>query len=195
VRDPVDVLRVGYVLWAVVLTFQGNIGGTVRLLLTAAAVTVPRLLNMPRPFDIAFILGMTTQAFGNTGGLFERYAWYDTFVHCVLPMVSAPTAYVALIRLEVLADFSKEHRRHTLVGVFLITVMLAVALGAIYELYEYAADHLLGSQLQHGNTDTITDLAADGAGGLLGGALMAIWARFGWTTTRRVPPRRARWSS
>jgi hypothetical protein len=46
---------------------------------------------------------------------------------------------------------------------------------------------VFGSNLSEGNTDTVTDLIADGCGALLGAALLVAWARFGWGSVRRIP--------
>jgi hypothetical protein len=43
------------------------------------------------------------------------------------------------------------------------------------------------SKLQLGKSDTIGDLVADGRAAAFGGALVVVWAAFGWGTVRRSP--------
>jgi hypothetical protein len=62
-----------------------------------------------------------------------------------------------------------------------------MTVGAIWEMLEYASDRWVGSQLSLGNRDTVGDLLADGVGALAGGAVLVVWARFGWGSVRRIP--------
>jgi hypothetical protein len=62
-----------------------------------------------------------------------------------------------------------------------------VALGGLWELWEYFSDRTLGSSLQIDNADTIGDLAADSLGSLFGALLLVCWARWGWGSVRRIP--------
>lgn len=62
-----------------------------------------------------------------------------------------------------------------------------MAVGALWEVFEYASDAAFGSDLSMGNADTVGDLLADAAGALAGGALMVLWAERGWGSVRRIP--------
>jgi hypothetical protein len=187
-RDPIDLIRATYLIGALGMVVAGEIGGAVRLALTAALVIAVRQLDLPRPLDLAFVLGMGLQGWGNAFNAYDDLAWYDTVVHFLLPALFSPVLYVALERIDVLPKLAERGRRHQYVGIFLITFALGLAFGgALYELYEYAADQLLGTDLSKGYTDTITDLFADTCGAALGGALLVVWAEFGWATDRRLP--------
>ncbi|KAA0273814.1 MAG: hypothetical protein EDQ89_03690 [Acidobacteria bacterium] len=70
-RDPVDLVRLSFMVGAAALIVAGELGQAVRLGLTMVLVLVPRLLRLPRLFDLGFILGMSLQAWGNVFGLFE----------------------------------------------------------------------------------------------------------------------------
>ena len=52
---------------------------------------------------------------------------------------------------------------------------------------EYTSDHFFGTHLARSERDTATDLMVDGLGALGGGALLVVWARYGWGSVRRVP--------
>lgn len=129
-------------------------------------VLVPRWLDLPRPFDLALILGMSLQAWGNVFDLFERFAWYDTVVHVVLTALAAPTLYLALSRLEILPDPGKEHQDRWLLGAFLIVYFMGQGIDAV--------------------------LVAAGIGAALGGLGLALWTARGWGSVRRVPPEQVR---
>ena len=102
-------------------------------------------------------------------------------------MLGAPVVYIALARAEVVPDPASETRAPHYVGIFVVTLALGLALGALWEILEFAADEFVGSQLSLGNRDTIGDLVADGVGALVGAALLVVWTIFGWGSVRRIP--------
>jgi hypothetical protein len=189
VRDPLDLLRAVFLAGAVVAAVLGDVEDVVRLLATFGLLVVARLLDLPRPFDLALIVGMALQAFGNAFGAFTRFASYDLVVHFVNSLALAPTFYVLLARLDVVRDLTDARGRRQ-VGVFLVTFMIGVSVGAFYEIYEYAADRWLGASLHVGYSDTISDLVDDSIAAACAGAFLVVWAEHGWGTTRRMRTKR-----
>ena len=185
VRDPLDLLRIGFAVAAVVYGVFG-FGGAVNLGVAAVAVIAVRFLNLPQPYDLAFIACMWLTGWGEALRLYDRFANYDVLVHFLVPMLGAPIVYIALSRLEVVAEPREHDQRHHYVGLFLVTLALGLALGALWEIAEWTSDHMSGSRLQTGQSDTIGDLVADACGAAAGGALLVIWAAFGWGSVRRV---------
>lgn len=191
-RGPLDLLRLTFAAGAVVFAVKGNVPIAVLLAITFALTLLPRHLELPRPFDLACLLGMSLQAWGNAAGLFSEYGWYDTVVHFLLTLLATPVIYLALARLQVLPHPSSDGRSHQYIGVFVVSWMLGLGLEALNEIYEFGSDHLLGAALQGGNVDTVTDLMASAVGAAIGGALMVLWVGFGWTATRRLPAKQLR---
>ncbi|HMA47934.1 MAG TPA: hypothetical protein VKP11_12190, partial [Frankiaceae bacterium] len=77
--------------------------------------------------------------------------------------VHAPTAsrnheYIGLARLQVLPDSQDDTRGRHYLGIAVITVALGLAVGALWEMVEWGADQLVGSNLSKSDTDTVTDL-------------------------------------
>jgi hypothetical protein len=68
-----------------------------------------------------------------------------------------------------------------------VSFALGMTVGAIYEIYEWFANHALGAALEVGYNDTISDLADDAIGSLGGSFLLLLWTTRGWATSRRVP--------
>lgn len=192
VRDPIDLLRGALIVGAVVTLAMGEREQALRLALTFLVVLVPRLLDVPRPFDLAFNLGMAVQAWGNVFGAFQTVTGYDKIVHFILPCGTSALLYLILIRLRTVPNLQEESGIHVRAAIMLITFAFGVTVGALYECYEYFAVNVLDAGLQVGYADTITDLLDDAAGSLLGGALLVIWDAYGWGTRRRVPAQRIR---
>jgi hypothetical protein len=187
VRDPLDLLRGVFVVGAVALAALGESGWLPLTVATGAVIGV-RFLNLPRAFDLAFIVAMALTGWGEALRLYDRFGYYDVFVHFLVPLFGAPCVYIALARLDTLPDPDDAYgsRRH-LAGIFVVTLALGLAIGAVWEMLEWTSDTTLGSNLALGEKDTIGDLVADGAGAFCGGLLLVAWAVFGWATVRRLP--------
>jgi hypothetical protein len=187
VRDPLDLLRGIFVAGAAILAASGE-SGAIPLAVTAAAVVAVRFLDLPRAFDLAFILAMALTGWGEALRLYDRFGYYDVFVHSLVPLFGAPCVYIALARLDTLPDPAEAlgSTRH-LAGIFVVTLALGLAIGAVWEILEWTLDQTLGSNLSLGESDTIGDLVADGAGAFCGGLLLLAWTLRGWGTVRRLP--------
>jgi predicted membrane protein DUF2238 len=190
IRDPLDVIRWSFLAGAIATLALGDAAASLRLFLTFLGTLAVRRLALPRPFDAAFLVGMLLQAWGNTFHFFTTFDDYDKIVHFVLPLAVAPALYITLSRVEVVPDLAGQVRRHHCLGIAIVTFALGFSVGALYEIYEWLSNHLLGSHLHVGYGDTIGDLADDAFASALGGLLLILWGTRGWATTRRLPPAR-----
>jgi hypothetical protein len=189
VRDPIDVARIAFVVAAIAYAASGH-GKVVNLVFSSAAVVAVRFVKLPRPYDLGFVLGMALTGWGDALGLYDAFSQYDSVVHFLVPLTLAPIVYILLARAGVLPHIGERGERHHVVGVFLVTLAFGAAIGALWEVFEWCSDHLFGSHLQKGQTDTIGDLVADTAGALVGGVLLVVWSMFGWESERRLPAAR-----
>jgi hypothetical protein len=187
VRDGIDVLRLVILGGAVVYAAAGRWGSAAVLAGLGAVTLVARLVNLPRLYDLSLTLGMALQGFGETLGLYDQFVRFDDLVHVTLPMLTAPVVYIALARADVVPDPRDEtHLRHY-VGIGVVTAALGIAVGALWEIYEWRSDAWFGTALSEDNDDTNGDLVRDTFGSLVGAGLLVVWARFGWGSVRRIP--------
>lgn len=187
VRDVIDVLRYLLVAGAVGALALGDVRGTAVLGVCAAAAWAARPVHLPRAIDLAYVLALSLQGWGESLRAYDVLPWFDELTHLVIPMLSAPVLYVALARADVVPDPKDEtHTRHY-VGIAVITVALGLAVGAVWEMLEWASDSTLGSSLQESLDDTVSDLFLDGVGAILGAALLVQWTRHSWGSVRRIP--------
>src|SRR3712207_2203162 len=139
VRDPIDVLRALLLIGsALLLMLDKHLEAAP--LATVLIVLVPRLLDMPRPFDFMVVLGMSLQAWGNLFDFFDRFAWYDDVVHFLLPMLTCSATYILLVRLGVVPEFTSRAVSRRDLGIFLVTFLIGLGYAALYEIYEAGAD-------------------------------------------------------
>jgi hypothetical protein len=184
-RDPLDLVRLSFVVGAVIYALLGNWDAAVRLFAPGVAVFLVRAIDVPRPVDWVFCAAMVFQGWGNALHLFSQYWWYDNSVHITLPMSLAPILYIGFARLDVVPDPSERVGSDAeLLGMALITMCLGVTAASFYEIYEWVVDHWFGQHLFIGETDTITDLADGFLGAGIGGLFLAAWAATRYTSRR-----------
>jgi len=186
VRDPIDLLRAAYVIGIPIVYFARD-DYPLNLTVSAISVIAIRFLLLPRAYDLAFCLGFGLTGWGDALGLYQKIGFYDLIVHSLASFFFAPVLYILLARAEVLADLKQVTTGHHFVGVFVVTLALGLAVGAVWEMAEYTSDHFLGTHLARSERDTATDLMVDGAGATAGAALLVAWALYGWGSVRRVP--------
>ena len=102
-------------------------------------------------------------------------------------MLCSQVVYIGLARIEVLSDMREDFTPNRYAGIFTVTMALGVAIGGIWEIFEYSSDSVFGSNLQLSNRDTVGDLIADTLGSAAGGILLVAWTKYGWGSVRRIP--------
>ena len=187
IRDPLDLLRALFAAGALWFALEGDAKGAFNLALASVVVLAARLGNLPRIYDLAVIVALALTQGGEALGLYDAVAWYDRLVHFVVPLLASQVVYLCLARVEVLPDPRQETVARHDAGMFVVTFALGLAVGALWEIFEWAADGVFGSDLSQGNVDTVGDLIADATGSLAGGGLMVLWSRPGWGSVRRIP--------
>jgi hypothetical protein len=187
IRDPIDVLRLLLLVGAAAFAIAGDPDGALLLGGAGAVAWLVRPVLLPRVYDLALVLALTLQAWGEALGLYDSVTWFDNVVHFTLPFFAAPTLYIVLARLDVVPDPRDDTTGRHYAGIGIIAFALGVALGGLWEIVEWSSDNTVGSSLQLGNDDTIGDLIADSLGALCGAALLVCWARWGWGSVRRIP--------
>ena len=186
-RDPIDLLRALLVAGAAGFLLAGDTRGALLLGGAGAIAWAVRPVLLPRVYDLALVLALTLQAWGEALGLYDSISWFDNVVHFTLPFFAGPTLYIVLARIDLVPDPKDGTETRHYAGIAVVAFALGVALGALWEIFEYASDNSLGSDLQIDNDDTIGDLIADTLGALAGAALLVCWARWGWGSVRRIP--------
>lgn len=182
----IDVLRLVLVVATVVALFAGDAGAALALGFATVLALLARVVNLPRPYDLGFVVVLTLHAAGEALGWYDSLEWFDRVVHVVLPCLVAPVLYIGLARLDVLPDPRDETTVRHYTGMAIVAFCLGMAVGGLWEIVEFTSDGMLDTQLSEGNSDTVGDLVADAIGALLGALLLVAWAVWGWGSVRRV---------
>ncbi len=188
VRDPIDLIRLSFLVGALASALQGRLDEAVRFALTFAVVLVAGRLALPRPFDLALNVAMALQAWGSFAYAFGM-GGYDLASRVVISAAVGSVAYLLFVRLRIVPDLSQETGIQERTAILLLGFCLGFCAGIVYELYVSVAQHALGAQLRVGYDDLIGRLALDATGALACAVLLVVWNLLGWGT-RRLPARR-----
>ncbi len=144
----------------------------VAFLLTMAPSLMTRNMRLCLPWEVNLLVAVSLylHVMGHVGEYYILFApYYDKLTHLVS---SITVAFIAFF-LAILAEHQGDVRlTRSAVVVFILVSTLAA--GAVWEIYEFVADQVFGTNLQHGNIDTMSDLIVDLIGAVIGATLAAI---------------------
>jgi hypothetical protein len=184
VRDPLDLFRLVPLVGAIVTVIVGETAHTPELVGAFVVSLAPRVLNVQRPFDLVFQLGMNLAVWGNVLGLFDAVYGYDKVVHFVLPCGAAMMLYIALCHLRLVPDLSEDAGLHDRIAMVLLTLAFGLTVGGIFEMWEWFSNTAFGTDMYVSYGDSIGDLIDDTLGALAGGMILLFWTGRGWGTWR-----------
>jgi hypothetical protein len=159
-------LLLGAIIW---VALQGKWQGAATLAGFAIAAVVFLLITwMPALVDLAVVVAALLNAAGYVWNLYQQFWWFDRIVHgYTLFAITLPLGLIAYR--SVLSGF----RGHPLQFVVALA-SFGLAIGAIWELAEWAYDMYAAGNAIKGKFDTMVDLIID-AGGAFAAGWVSIW--------------------
>jgi uncharacterized membrane protein YjdF len=152
--------------------------------MTIAPVLFRMPVEMPSEIQIVAVLFVFATLFlGEVHDYYERFWWWDMVLHTTSGLLLGMVGFMFVYILNEDAHVDL-HMRPSFVALF--AFFFAVALGAIWEVFEFAMDRFFGTNMQpatpgdpSGLTDTIHDLIVD----TIGAAAVAL---AGWRYLARA---------
>ena len=180
-----DVVRLGILLIGVAALADGDWDVALKALLLLPPTLCARLVRVNPAFDLLFATALGAEALTSSLGTYDGIAWGDSVSHLVLPLLSGPVVYVALLRLGAgsVIEAGPLPRRLALAG--MVTFSAVLMLGVLWEIVEWTADEAVGTNYSAGYEDTINDLRMDTIAAV-GAAALVVWLR-----TRAAAPLRS----
>ena len=170
-------------LLSLVVAFAGwGVTEMTAMSLSVAALAIPRGLGVRPALDASFGLALLVAAWSIVLGLYSSWTNWDLVVHTVSNGLIAAMGMVLLVRLGLVPGHLD--LRHPRVSLALLTTLLGVTFGVIWEFTEWAGNRFLDSTIFVTYTDTLGDIAAGGLGSLAAGCVMTF------LMARRPPERR-----
>jgi len=178
---------------AIVHLLEGAILYAILCAVVILALMAPPLLagtkraNFPIEIELAALWGaVSDMTLGRLAGLYDGTAWFDKALHFGNSFLIGVLAFLIICALHC----SGRLRTSYLANV-LIIALLALGIGALWEIVEYAADLYFnrgaqGSPVMAALDDTMWDLILDGAGGAIGGIVGSAYLRFSRRTSRQM---------
>jgi len=171
------------------LLLQGSWASGAWLLAIMGLTAAPMLLghrlavHIPAEFELLAILFVFAAIFlGEFRSFYERFAWWDIALHSVSGLL---LGIVGFLLVYVLNESQRIDMQLRAGIVALFAFVFAVAVGALWEIFEFTADQCFGLQMQKpmlgdpsGLTDTMWDLIVDA----LGASTISV---FGWWHIKR----------
>lgn len=137
----------------------------VNLWLTFLPKIIARNFKVFIPIGYAFSLNLFVYSaifLGSAVDLYDKIWWWDTALHT---LSGVALGFIGFVTMHTL------YARHRVnMGPFFLAIfsfVFAVALGALWEIFEFTADNLIGTNMQkNGLRDTMWDLIVDTLGAL-----------------------------
>lgn len=173
-QKTADALRVLGVLSVIAaLAFHGLTDAAI-IAFSLPGLMLPRFLGMRALGDMTVSVALLVAAWSNVFELYTRIWWWDIAVHFVLAGAMSVVAYLALSLLGVVPAPPGDGggSRTAKVGAVVLTMILGLALGALWEMVEWFGYVFLTDEIHVTYEDTVGDMAAGGLGALCAGWLM-----------------------
>ena len=128
---------------------------------------------LPWGVNLLIALSLFLHVAGYAGEYYETYfPYYDKIAHIISSSTIAILGFVLVLLVDRLNDLGL---RRWMIAVLILSITMSM--GAIWEIYEFAADQILGTRLQYGLTDTMLDLIFDLLGAILVAAFGSLYLR------------------
>ncbi|MGJ8723243.1 MAG: hypothetical protein ACSHYB_01695 [Roseibacillus sp.] len=122
-------------------------------------------VKLPTRFAVAIIVFVfATMFLGEVEGFYERFWWWDVLLHGGSAVALGLFGFLCIFML-----FEGDRFAAPPIALAILSFCFAVAVGAVWEIFEFTMDRYFGSNMQKsGLVDTMWDLVVDCAGGLIG---------------------------
>lgn len=161
--------------------FMAGTAGAVVISLVPSIIERNYRVTLPFELDLLITLSLFLHTFMGEGlDLYKRVPYWDKLLHLYGGSVVAIFGFLIAYTLH----YTKKVRLSIpLIGLF--TVTFALAVGALWEIGEFAVDSAFGRHTQDGLADTMWDLIDDLIGGSFAAALGMLYVRYSKPETRK----------
>ncbi|UCC93134.1 MAG: hypothetical protein JSW25_00185 [Thermoplasmata archaeon] len=170
-------IKIGIAISAIVALFQGEGVWVVTGLFVLAFTFVPGLLKkhyqitIPWLLELLIFLALFLHVIGGVFHLYGKFDNWDTMTHFVSTFMLAVVGLTIVYLMHVYWPGLKMDIR----AIMVFTLFIAAFLGVFWEVLEWSADQIFGTNEQHGLDDTMKDLVMDMVGAMIAAMLGAKW--------------------
>ena len=176
VLQTVMALELGALLWRGQWQNAAVVVGIIGLTVAPVVLRDRLSVRMPYAFQILVLVFVFASLFlGEVREFYLRFPWWDSLLHFGSGLLLGMLGFMLIYLMN---EDERVHLRMMPGFMALFAFCFALALGALWEVFEFAADELLGMQMQKpmfgdesGLTDTMWDLVLD----TLGAAIVSLY--------------------
>jgi hypothetical protein len=168
-----DLVRLLGLLSLVITAAAWGITEMTAISMAVCALAIPRLFGARPALDASFGIAVLTAAWSIVLGLYGKWTNWDLVVHAATNGLIAALAVMVLLSVGLLA--SSQGLRFPRSSFALVTTVVGVTLGVIWEYIEWAGNKFMDSTIFVNYTDTLGDIAAGGLGSLAAGCAMRFF--------------------
>jgi len=129
-------------------------------------------VDIPKEFETLALLFVFAALFlGEVRGYYQRFWWWDVVLHTTSGLL---LGILGFLLVYILNETDRIDLKMRPLFVAFFALVFAVAMGALWEIFEFAMDQIFGTNMQKpmlgdpsGLTDTMWDLIVDTIGALL----------------------------
>lgn len=175
------ITRITVIVAGIVAAFEQNWTYLAFSIFTLVVMMLPSIiekslnLDIPSEFEIILILFIYCAMFlGEMRQFYDRVWWWDNMLHGFSGLILGNIGFLIVSYLN-RSTRTKATMRLSPVFVSFFSFCFAVAMGALWEIYEFFMDQVFGFNMQRGSlVDTMTDLILD----TIGAAIFAVLGYF-----------------
>ncbi len=162
-----------------IFLWRGDYETALATLVVIILMTIPsflkdrHLLSLPFILDFAIVLFIFLTVFlGAIGKFYEEVPFWDKFLHFQSGLLLGASGYIVVYLLNAHKKFTIDVSPGFLT---MFSVTFSLAIGVLWEIFEFSGDAYYGSHWQGGNTDTMWDLIANGIGAIIISTVGYFW--------------------
>jgi hypothetical protein len=169
-----------FLLTAIITGFQGNFETMFISILGFLLIFLPLIIekslkiDLPVAYELLIAVFIFATVFmGEIGDAYNKFWWWDIVLHASSGVL---LGYVGFLVLYVLYRQKKLIASASLVAFF--TLVTGLASAGVWEIFEFAADMLLGTSMQRGAVDTMSDIIVASIGSVI--AAVVAYVHIKW---------------
>lgn len=156
------------------LTLLGKYNSNILVCLSLYLIVfIPKILRKASPkindlIELIFLIFILfAQLLGSILHFYGIIYWYDSFMHYISGIL---TSFLAILLLVLFNKYDEKDKIFNIIFIISITLMVA----GLWEIFEFAADNLLGGDAQRVLATGVTDTMKDIICALLGSILFSL---------------------
>lgn len=176
-RRAADVLRAAVIASGMLMVGFGNFGAAGGFAVVFLVLLSTRALKVPAPFDAAFCLALLAAMWAAAQQWYSTVVWVDEVVHLFATGATAAAGYLMLAQVQLLPGVEEQLEVARRASLVLLLTVFGLGVAAVWEFLEWLGQQVAPQDMHVGYTDTILDMMLGGAGSLVAGVLLLLWAR------------------